>query len=167
MSVKSNRRKGLAAEALRTLTLLMRPAGLPATSRRRRESDEKGADHQPRRESDFFAARDAWAAWDARVQAREGEVMSERLSVERWPLGDTDERSPMYCLYLDGQRIGDVWEQSGGDYLVRLTEQVQVLTEALEAWEQHMIGSYAHSCPECSAGFRAALAAVKEETRNE
>ena len=103
--------------------------------------------------------------------------MSEQLSVERWPLGDTDERSPMYCLYLDGQRIGDVWEQEGADYLTRLSEQLRTLTEAGDrvltvarrAWANIEIGwSPVLNDAEMAGGraamiaYDAALAAVKE-----
>lgn len=57
------------------------------------------------------------------------------LEVARWPMGDTEERQPMYCLYLvpandedkveRGQnfiRIGDVWDEDGAKYLEELVE---------------------------------------------
>jgi hypothetical protein len=70
------------------------------------------------------------------ARGREAEPVMEGawLSVERWPLGDTEERQPMYCLYLRGRgvngpldwlRIGDVWEQEGADYLNRLKDEAR------------------------------------------
>lgn len=90
------------------------------------------------------------------------------LSVERWPLGDTEERAPMYCLYIDVQaaigtptpfgpgaaphgpqtwlRIGDVWEQAGADYLkgmaatiARLEAEVVELRRQLEGAERQVV----------------------------
>lgn len=66
------------------------------------------------------------------------------LHVERWPLGDTDERAPMYCLYLADDpddainwlRIGDVWEQEGADYLNTLEDARAALAVTVKALRQ-------------------------------
>lgn len=80
------------------------------------------------------------------------------LHVERWVNGDTEERQPMYCLYLSDSpeldvhgkwfRIGDVWEQEGADYLNALEAEVARLRAALEdmAKEAEKHADFTHVC---------------------
>ncbi len=70
------------------------------------------------------------------------------LTVERWPMGDTEERQPMYCLYLKGPkvnaglgwlRIGDVWDEEGANYLESLANAARQRDVAVQALEDFRV----------------------------
>ena len=81
---------------------------------------------------DYKQARGA-LPWPVRSETEQGQW---QLEAERWEMGDTDERSPMYCVYRRKEnlweRVGDIWSAEAAEHLNNLQAALTAAEQALD-----------------------------------